>query len=251
MKKRRPPPSLLPGEACVVAGVPVAVEILHALDQQVQLDVLIDDGTTAKAGDPILKVHGPARAILTGERTVLNFLQRLTGVATVTRAFVERVKPHAAKVLDTRKTTPGYRSLEKYAVRCGGGQNHRQGLYDRVMIKDNHLAFCNEAGVTHIGDTVRLAREKYPDLEIELEVDAVDQLKRALDSNPDWVLLDNMSLEELRECVALCKGRCKTEASGGVNMNTIHDIAATGVEVISVGALTHSAPSIDLALDYL
>jgi len=188
--------------------------------------------------------------MLVAERTALNFIQRMTGIATMTHRYVEEADNPDVMILDTRKTTPTLRTFEKYAVVCGGGTNHRYGLFDRVLIKDNHLAHWTREGGDLAG-SIHAAREKYPQLLVEVEVDTVRQLKAVLTARPDWVLLDNMQPDELRECVKLCDGICKTEASGGVNLKTIHEIAQTGVNAISVGALTHSAPSADLALDFV
>jgi nicotinate-nucleotide pyrophosphorylase (carboxylating) len=206
-----------------------------------------------KAGARLAVVRGRMRSILAGERTVLNFVQRLSGVATLTRRYVEEVAGLSVQVLDTRKTTPGWRLLEKYAVRCGGGHNHRMGLYDGILIKDNHLAAL--AGHSDpITEAVRLARHKHGTaIPLEIEVDTLDQLEIALQARPDIVLLDNLSPSQLREAVrrrdAVAPG-VRLEASGGVRLETIRAIAETGVERISVGALTHSAPALDIALDY-
>jgi nicotinate-nucleotide pyrophosphorylase (carboxylating) len=191
-------------------------------------------------------LHGPTRALLTAERTALNFVQRLAGVATLTAQFVEQVAGTQAQILDTRKTTPGWRTLEKYAVACGGGTNHRVGLYDQVMIKDNHLALLGD----NITRAVSLAREASPELKIEVEADTVEQARAAVEAGADIVLLDNMSCDQIREAIKLIDGRSKTEASGGVTLETVRQIAETGVDFISVGALTHSAPSVDIALDF-
>ncbi|MBI9021522.1 MAG: carboxylating nicotinate-nucleotide diphosphorylase, partial [Verrucomicrobia bacterium] len=208
------------------------------------------DGSVVKPGDIVLTISGSARAMLVAERTALNFIQRMTGIASMTRRYVDEVNNPDVLVLDTRKTTPTLRTFEKYAVLCGGGTNHRYGLFDRVLIKDNHLAHWVKEGGTLAG-AITESRKKYPDLLVEVEVDTIDQLKEVLVARPDWVLLDNMPPLKLRECVKLCAGLCKTEASGGVNLSTIREIAKTGVDAVSVGALTHSAPSADLALDFV
>jgi nicotinate-nucleotide pyrophosphorylase (carboxylating) len=238
-------------EVCRLAGVNVAAEVFKRVNPELECDVRIADGSVVDKGAVVLVIKGSAQSILTAERTALNFIQRMSGVATVTAEYVERAGNPDVMLLDTRKTTPGHRAFEKYAVLCGGGTNHRIGLYDAVLIKDNHLASWAKKHGTGVGEAVAAARAKYPDLKIEVEVDTVEQLKEALTTQPDWVLLDNMPPPVLRECVALCKGICKTEASGGINLDTIYDIAQTGVDAISVGALTHSAPSIDLALDFV
>ncbi len=238
-------------EACMLAGANVATEVFQQVNPELKCEVCIPDGSSVEKGAVVLVIKGSAQSILTAERTALNFIQRMSGVATVTAEYVKTAGNPDVMLLDTRKTTPGHRAFEKYAVLCGGGTNHRIGLYDAVLIKDNHLASWVKKHGTGVGEAVAAARAKYPDLKIEVEVDTIDQLKEALTTKPDWVLLDNMPPPVLRECVALCKGICKTEASGGINLNTIYDVAQTGVDAISVGALTHSAPSIDLALDFI
>ncbi len=236
----------------VVAGLPVADLVCRAVSADLAFAPAVPDGTATERGTVLATVFGPLRAILAAERTALNFLQRLSGVASLTRTFVDAAAGFPAKVLDTRKTTPGWRLLEKYAVRAGGGTNHRVGLYDGILIKDNHLA--------GIGGDVRRAVEAartYPGnagLPVEVEVDTLDQLEHALAVRADIVLLDNMSLEQLRAAVARRDAVAPgvlLEASGGVNLATVRDIAATGVDRISVGALTHSAPALDIGLDYV
>jgi nicotinate-nucleotide pyrophosphorylase (carboxylating) len=241
---------LVAREACVVSGVNVAREVFHQLDEKLGIESCIHDGTPVDAGAEILIITGSARHILTAERTALNFMQRMCGVATITAEFVKAADNPDVDILCTRKTTPLLRPFEKYAVRCGGGVNHRYGLFDAVLIKDNHLASWEHTHGIGVGQAVAAARERYPELKIEVEVDTVEQLEEALETSPDWVLLDNMPPPVLRQCVAMCKGICMAEASGGITLETIYDIAHTGVDAISVGALTHSAPSIDLALDF-
>jgi nicotinate-nucleotide pyrophosphorylase (carboxylating) len=197
-----------------------------------------------------LQVSGPAQAILTAERVALNFVQRLSGVATLTAQFVHAIKGTSAQILDTRKTTPGWRRLEKYAVACGGGTNHRFGLFDMVLIKDNHLAALRDAQPNAVAVAVQQARARYPQLKIEVEADTLDQVEQALEAGADFVLLDNMTLIQLRLAVQKCKGRAKTEASGGVNLASVRSIAETGVDFVSVGALTHSARAVDIGLDF-
>lgn len=242
---------LVAREACQLSGVTVAAEVFRQVDPTLVCEVCLQDGSAVEPMTTVLKIKGAAQRILTAERTALNFIQRMSGVATVTAEYVQRAANSNVMILDTRKTTPALRSFEKYAVVCGGGTNHRYGLFDAVLIKDNHLASWGEVEGKDVGGAVAMARAKYPDLKIEVEVDTVEQLKEALTAKPDWVLLDNMPPSVLRECVALCSGICKTEASGGINLDTIYDVAQTGVDAISVGALTHSAPSIDLALDFV
>jgi len=197
-----------------------------------------------------LEISGPTRAILSAERVALNFAQRLCGVATLTARFVDAVKGTRAQILDTRKTTPGWRRFEKFAVACGGGRNHRLGLYDMVLIKDNHLAALRDAKPNPIAAGVRRARKKYPRLQVEVEADTLKQVEQAAAAGADIILLDNMSPAQLRQAVKLVAGRAKTEASGGVNLRTVRAIAQSGVDFISVGALTHSARAVDVGLDF-
>ncbi len=233
--------------AGVLAGVPLALAAFHQLDPKVEIRVDADDGTAVKRGETVLHISGSARGVLSAERVALNFLQRLSGVATLTAQFVAAVKGTGAAILDTRKTTPGWRALEKYAVRCGGGTNHRATLADAVLIKDNHLAACDG----DVSVAVQRARAHAPQkMLVQVECDSVAQAKAAIAAEVDALLLDNMPNHALRECVALAAGRCWTEASGGVTLETVRAIAETGVDRISIGALTHSAPSLDLALDF-
>jgi nicotinate-nucleotide pyrophosphorylase (carboxylating) len=241
---------LVAREAGVLAGAAVAAEVFRQMDSALKVVQKKKDGSEIKPGDIVLSISGAARAMLIAERTALNFIQRMTGIATMTRRYVEEAGNPKVLILDTRKTTPTLRTFEKYSVVCGGGTNHRYGLFDRVLIKDNHLAHWTREGGSLAG-AITESRKKYPELLVEVEVDTLEQLKAVLPARPDWVLLDNMTLSELREGVKLCKGICKTEASGGVNLKTIRAIAKTGVNAISVGALTHSAPSADLALDFV
>jgi nicotinate-nucleotide pyrophosphorylase (carboxylating) len=237
-------------EVLVVAGLPLAEEAFRQLSPELKIDLVMRDGQRAKPGDILMRVSGNARAILTAERVALNFTQRLSGVATLTAQFVDAIKGTPAQILDTRKTTPGLRRLEKYAVTCGGGTNLRIGLFDMVLIKDNHLAALREAKPNAVAAAVAAARAKYPQLKVEVEADTLDQVSQAAAAGADVVLLDNMTLVQLRLAVQKCKGRCKTEASGGVNLSTVRGIAETGVDFISVGALTHSARAVDIGLDY-
>lgn len=234
----------------ILSGGPVAAEVFRQVDGSLEIVEKKKDGSVVKPGDTVLNIIGSARAMLVAERTALNFIQRMTGIATLTRRYVEEAGNPDVLILDTRKTTPTLRTFEKYAVVCGGGTNHRYGLFDRVLIKDNHLAHWTREG-GNLAGSIHVTREKYPHLLVEVEVDTIQQLKAVLPAKPDWVLLDNMQPAELRECVKLCAGICKTEASGGVNLKTVREIARTGVDAISVGALTHSAPSADLALDFV
>ncbi|MEP2777689.1 MAG: carboxylating nicotinate-nucleotide diphosphorylase [Luteolibacter sp.] len=236
----------------VVSGIEMAKAVFLEVDPNLDVQIMVEDGSRVGVGAMLMRISGNARSILTAERTALNFLQRLSGVATMTSRYVNLVKHTRAKILDTRKTTPGYRVLEKKAVADGGGTNHRMGLYDRAMVKDNHLAA--EGGISVLQEAIRKVKSDHPHVEVELEADRLEQVSAflALDG-VDYILLDNMSLDELREAVEMRgeKHRLRLEASGGVNLETVVDIAETGVDFISVGALTHSAPSLDIGLDFV
>ena len=234
---------LLLKESGVVSGLDVAEAVFRALDPDVRFEKLVDDGDLVEAPAVVARVTGLQHAILTGERVALNLLGRLSGIATLTRLYVDAVAGTDAAVLDTRKTNPGLRALEKHAVVCGGGRNHRFGLDDAVLIKDNHLRAAGS-----IGTAVELARSA-TDLPIEVECETLEQVAEALAAGVDAVLLDNMTPAELREAVALAGGHARLEASGGVSLETIRAIAETGVDEISVGALTHSARSLDVSLE--
>ncbi|MDG2523566.1 carboxylating nicotinate-nucleotide diphosphorylase [Caulobacter segnis] len=229
----------------VISGLACARLAVLAMDPTATFTPLVEDGASAKAGTVLARVESNARALLSAERTALNLLCRLSGVATLTSIYVAAISGTKARIVDTRKTTPGLRALEKYAVRCGGGINHRFGLDDAILIKDNHVAACGS-----VGEAVRRARAFAGHLmKVEVEIDRLDQLEDALAHGPDVVMLDNFSLVDLRAAVAQTAGRAVLEASGGVNLSTARDIALTGVDVISVGALTHSAPVLDIGLD--
>jgi nicotinate-nucleotide pyrophosphorylase (carboxylating) len=220
------------------------------LSPKIKIQKLARDGQKISAGKTLLKISGPARAVLSAERVALNFVQRLSGVATLTAQFVEAVRGTKAKILDTRKTTPGWRRFEKYAVACGGGKNHRIGLFDMILIKDNHLAALRNAKPNAIAAAVARAREKFPKLKIEVEADTLKQVRQAVGAGAEMILLDNMTTAQLRRAVKITKGRAKTEASGGVDLKNVRLIAKTGVDFISVGALTHSARAVDIGLDF-
>jgi nicotinate-nucleotide pyrophosphorylase (carboxylating) len=237
-------------EPMVVCGLEVAEAVFHEVSPAIQIDRVSQDGQRATRGQALLRLHGPARGLLTAERVALNFVQRLSGIATLTARFVEAVAGTKARILDTRKTTPGLRSLEKYAVTQGGGSNHRFGLFDRVLIKDNHLAALRLEPPNAIEAAVRRARAQYPNLEVEVEADTLEQVQQALLARADYILIDNMAVEDLRAAVWLVNGKAKTEASGGVTLATVRAIAETGVDFISVGGLTHSARASDVALDF-
>lgn len=236
-------------EQCVCAGLPLVHAVFHELDPDAALDDEVMEGDVCEAGTVLTRVSGKARAILTGERVALNFLQRLCGIATVTRRYVDAIGRHHTKILDTRKTTPGLRALEKYAVKQGGAENHRFGLYDRVMIKDNHRLVADLEGPGGIKRAVEACRRQYPKLEIEVEADTLEDVAEAVQADADWILLDNMDDDEMRTAVEMIEGTALVEASGGITLDRIPAIADTGVDFISVGALTHSAPSVDIGLD--
>ena len=237
-------------EPLVVAGIAFAETAFAELSSAVKIERAVGDGQRAHAGEILLRVSGPARAILSAERVALNFVQRLSGIATLTAQFVEAVKGTRAQIFDTRKTTPGWRRFEKYAVACGGGKNHRLGLFDLILIKDNHLAALRDEGPNAIPAAVARAREKFPQLKIEVEADTLEQAEQAADAGADLILLDNMNPVQLRLALQKIKGRAQTEASGGVNPANVRAIAGSGVDFISIGALTHSARAVDIGLDF-
>lgn len=235
-------------ERAIVAGGETAAEVFRRVNPELNVDVLQPDGSALSGGETILEVRGSARSILTAERVALNFLQRLSGIATLTRQFVDAIGKSRAKVLDTRKTTPGLRALEKAAVVAGGGANHRFNLGEMVLVKDNHLSAG--AGFAAFAGTIQRLRQERPEIRIEVEADRLEQVRTFLEiEGIDVILLDNMKPSELREAVALGRQKVKFEASGGVTLKSVRQIAATGVDFISVGALTHSARAIDLALE--
>ncbi|MEV1130368.1 carboxylating nicotinate-nucleotide diphosphorylase [Agromyces sp. NPDC049794] len=240
---------LVAREPGVVSGIEVFAAAFRLVDPRTEVEQLVADGDRFAAGDVLARVHGPARGILTAERVALNLLQRMSGVATLTARYVDAVADTGARIVDTRKTTPGLRSLERQAVRDGGGRNHRRSLSDAIMAKDNHLAVLT-AGGRDLATSLREARERMPHTaHLEVEVDRLDQLDAVLAGGADTIMLDNFSLDDLRAGVARIGGRAVVEASGGVSLDTVGAIAATGVDVISVGALTHSARALDLGLD--
>lgn len=235
-------------ERAVLSGGETAAEVFRRFDPKLHLEVLHPDGTALLGGESVLEVRGEARSILTAERVALNFIQRLSGIATLTREFVEAAGKSHAKILDTRKTTPGLRALEKAAVIAGGGENHRLGLFDMVLVKDNHLS--TGGGFNGLERVIQKLRREHPDIRIELEADTLGQVREFLTiKGVDVILLDNMKPATMREAVALGMGKMKFEASGGVTLKTVRQIAATGVDFISVGALTHSARAIDFSLE--
>lgn len=247
LSDRRTRCAIIARQAGVIAGIALARESFKQRDTHASVRNPVKDGQAVSAGTPVMFVTGHARGLLSAERVALNFMQRLSGVATLTAGFVKAVQGTGARILDTRKTTPGWRRLEKYAVRAGGGLNHRMDLASAVLIKDNHLVAVNG----DVALAVKRAREIAPrNTPVEVECDRIDQVKAAVEAGADVIMLDNMSTSDLRKSVALVDGRAVTEASGGVNLRTVCGIAETGVDWISVGALTHSARAMDLALDF-
>jgi nicotinate-nucleotide pyrophosphorylase (carboxylating) len=236
----------------VVSGVSIAEKVFSEVDPTLEVQVLVEDGSRVSEGAVLMMIEGKARSILTAERTALNFLQRLSGIASVTARYVDAVRHTRARILDTRKTTPGYRALEKKAVMDGGGTNHRMGLYDRAMVKDNHLVA--DGDLESLQAAIRLLKSEKDYVEVELEADRLDQVSEFLElESVDYILLDNMSPGDLRKAVRMREKnpRIRLEASGGVNLQTVREIAETGVDFISVGALTHSAPALDIGLDFM
>jgi nicotinate-nucleotide pyrophosphorylase (carboxylating) len=245
--ERRAEARIVAKAAGVVAGAEVAVEVFRRIDPSLEVEIVSADGTALQPGDVAMTIRGSARSILTGERTALNFMQRLSGVATVTRQYVQAVQGTGARVIDTRKTTPGMRALEKAAVVAGGGANHRFGLHDMVMIKDNHIVAAG--GITAAVQAVR--RQNDRGLKVEVETTTLDEVREAIAAGVDRIMFDNMDISRMRDAVDLVRAadpRPETEASGGITLRTIRYYARTGVDFISIGALTHSAPSLDLSL---
>lgn len=233
----------------VLAGIGVAERVFKKIDPSLEFVPLKKDGDLCRRGDKIAEISGSARAILTGERTALNFIQRLCGVATMSCIYARELSDSSCVVLDTRKTTPGYRNLEKYAVALGGAGNHRIGLFDRIMIKDNHRELAALEGDGAIARAVSRAREAYPDLEIEVEADTLEEVAQAAECGVEHIMLDNMSDDEMKKAVAITAGRAKLEASGGITLERLASIGRIGVDFVSSGALTHSVRSMDISLD--
>jgi nicotinate-nucleotide pyrophosphorylase (carboxylating) len=232
-------------QALVIAGIEIAEAFFRALNQDVEIELLVSDGDRVEHGTTLMRLTGNARAMLAAERSALNTLQHLSGIATLTRQYVDAIAPTRAVLLDTRKTIPGLRVLEKFAARMGGAENHRMRLDDGVLIKDNHVAVSGG-----VGEAVRRAKDAGTGLQVQVEVDRIDQIEPALSAGADRLLLDNMDPSMLREAVALVAGRVPLEASGGVTLETIRFLAETGVDFISVGRITQSAPAVDIGLDY-
>ncbi|NOY74266.1 MAG: carboxylating nicotinate-nucleotide diphosphorylase [Kiritimatiellaeota bacterium] len=240
---------LVAKRACVVAGLHVAEAVFKAVDESLEFSPLVADGDHVEKSAVLAEISGKAISLLTAERTALNFFQRLSGVATQSARYASAVARAGCVILDTRKTTPGWRNLEKYAVAVGGASNHRIGLYDRIMIKDNHRELAGLDGPNGITRSVEKARTAYPELEIEVEADTLDQVREAVEAGADYVLLDNMDNDTMRKAVELNAGRAKLEASGGITFERLAEIAALGVDFISVGALTHSVEAADISME--
>ena len=238
------------GTGCVVAGATVAKAVMKAVDPKIKVQILRPDGSVVKPKEPILTFRGRARSILAAERTALNFMQRMCATATLAKKFVDATKRYGTLILDTRKTTPGLRVFEKYAVTCGGGTNHRMGMYDRVLMKDNHRRLWKGGNPDELDQAVVAARRKFPKLAVEVEVESLRECASALKAKPEWIMLDNMSCADMKKCVKMCRGISKTEASGGITLERAREVAATGVTAISLGCLTHSAGSVDLSLEW-
>ena len=238
------------GAGCVVAGATVAKAVMKAVDPGIKVVIHRPDGSAVKPKEPILSFRGKARSILAAERTALNFMQRMCATATLAKKFVDATKRYGTLILDTRKTTPGLRVFEKYAVLCGGGTNHRMGMYDRVLMKDNHRRLWKGGDPDELDQAVVAARKKFPKLAVEVEVESLRECASALKAKPEWIMLDNMSCADMKKCVKMCRGISKTEASGGITLERAKEVAATGVTAISLGCLTHSAGSVDLSLEW-
>lgn len=230
-------------EDFILAGIPLVKEVFAAIDPDIKIKIFFKEGNYIRKGDIIAEIKGTAKGILAGERIALNILQHISGITTITRSYVEKVKELPVKIADTRKTTPGLRFMEKYGVRIGGGANHRFGLYDGILIKDNHIKIAGG-----VKKAVMLAKKAHHLLKIEVEVKNLDEFKEALDAGADVIMLDNMSVADMKRAVKIAKGRVLLEASGNVNLDNIRSIAETGVDIISIGAITHSARAVDISM---
>ena len=242
---------LLAKEEGILAGLDVGLEAFRRFDDRVSITALLEDGAPIRPGDHLGTIQGRVASLLKAERTAVNFMQHMSGIATQTQRYVKAVEGHPVRIVDTRKTTPGLRFLEKYAVRMGGGQNHRQNLGDGILIKDNHIDALRRDGMS-LGDVVKKAiREAPHTIRVEVEVETLEQLDEALDAGAGIILLDNMDVEQMTIAVQIAKGKAFTEASGGITLETVRAVAATGVDIISVGALTHSVLALDISMDML
>ena len=241
--------TIVSDESGILAGIPIALEVFKSIDSSLSVKSILADGDSVKTGSEVATINGSLASILTAERTALNFIRKLSGIATQTSKFVEQVSGTNTKIVDTRKTTPGFRYLEKYAVRMGGGNNHWHNLADGILIKDNHLRALAKDGLS-MEDVVRKAYKlSSHTIKVEVEVENIDQVESALHAGAEILLLDNMSNEDMETAVKMCQGKAVTEASGGISLPRVLNIANTGVDIISIGAITHSAPSLDLSLD--
>ncbi len=240
---------ILARHACRTSGATVAEAVFHEVDPSLRVTILLPDGSAAEPGADILRIEGSAASILTGERVALNFMQRMTGIATATAAYVEAIAGTGCTILDTRKTVPGLRVLDKYAVLCGGGTNHRMGLHDMVLIKDNHRHLWRGGNPDRLDQAIAAARARFPGVPVECEVESFEELESALRGNPEWIMLDNMPPADMARAVQIVAGRCRLEASGGITAETVRAAAETGVDAISIGALTHSVKAADLSLE--
>tara|TARA_B100000749_G_scaffold180711_1_gene139555 strand:- start:433 stop:1281 length:849 start_codon:yes stop_codon:yes gene_type:complete len=242
---------LLAKQEGILAGLDVGLEAFRRFDDRVSITALLEDGVPIRPGDHLGTIQGRVASLLKAERTAVNFMQHMSGIATQTQRYVKAVEGHPVRIVDTRKTTPGLRFLEKYAVRMGGGQNHRQNLGDGILIKDNHIDALRGDGMS-LGDVVKKAiREASHTIRVEVEVETLEQLDEALDAGAGIILLDNMDVEQMTIAVQIAKGKAFTEASGGITLETVRAVAATGVDIISVGALTHSVLALDISMDML
>ncbi len=243
--------NILTRHPCRTAGATVGKKVFEMVDPSLDVKILIPDGADIDTDDVMLTVRGNAASILTAERTALNFMQRMAGIATATRSFVKAVAGTKCAILDTRKTVPGLRLIDKYSVKAGGGTNHRIGLHDMVLIKDNHRKLWKDGDPNRLDQAVLAARAKFPGIPVEVEVENFDELRSALEAKPEWIMLDNMPPAQMREAVNIVNGRCKLEASGGINADTVRAAAETGVDAISLGCLTHSVKAADLSLEII
>lgn len=234
---------------CRTAGAAIGELACHLVDPTLEVDILAPDGSDLNPGDLVLTIRGSAASILIAERTALNFMQRMTGIATATAKYIRLVEGTGCRILDTRKTVPGLRIIDKYSVKAGGGTNHRMGLSDMVLIKDNHRALWRGGDPNRLDLAVEAARTKFPGVPVEVEVENFDELRSALRASPEWIMLDNMPPAKMAEAVAIVAHRCKLEASGGINESTVRAAAEAGVDAISIGALTHSVKAVDLSLE--
>lgn len=234
---------------CIMAGGAVAEAVFREIDPKLTVEILVKDGQKASVGMELLHISGKAISILAAERTVLNFLQRMCGIASFTHSCVAAVEGTDCRILDTRKTVPGLRLLDKYSVVCGGGENHRMGMHDRVLIKDTHRRLWHGGDPTRLDEAIRAARERFPDIAVEIEVENFEELHSALAAEPEWIMLDNMTVEQMREAVAIVNGRSLVEASGGITPDNLREVAETGVDAISLGCLTHSVVAANLSLE--